>query len=88
MNMEVLHWEDPGFQQIPGLGRSAAEASSSEHHGLFDHQQVKPCQQTAGQQFAKWTRRLDLADRAVLRVAGESLLSRSFVGDVCAFLKK
>ena len=81
MNMEVLHWED--FQQIPGLGRSAAEASSSEHHGLVGPQQVKP-----GQQFAKWTRRLDLADRAVLRVAGESLLSRSFVGDVCAFLKK
>ena len=81
MNMEVLHWED--FQQIPGLGRSAAEDSSSEHHGLLGPQQVKP-----GQQFAKWTRRLDLADRAVLRVAGESLLSRSFVGDVCAFLKK
>ena len=81
MNMEVLHWED--FQQIPGLGRSAAEDSSSEHHGLLGHQQVK-----SGQQFAKWTRRLDLADRAVLRVAGESLLSRSFLGDVCAFLKK
>ena len=81
MNMEVLHWED--FQQIPGLGRSAAEDSSSEHHGLLGHQQVKACQQ-----FAKWSRRLDLADRAVLRVAGESLLSRSFLGDVCAFLKK
>ena len=69
MNMEVLHWED--FQQIPGLGRSAAD-SSREHRGLLGHQQVKACQQ-----FAKWTRRLDLADRAVLRVAGESLLSRS-----------
>ena len=63
--MEVLHREEAGFHQIPRL----VEDSGSD--GLVGHQQVKGHQQTPGQQLAKWTRRLDLADRAVLRVAGE-----------------
>ena len=64
--MEVLHQENPSFHhQITGL----VENSGSD--GLVGDQQVKALGQTAGQQLAKWTRRLDLADRAVLRVAGE-----------------
>ena len=64
--MEVLHQENPSFHhQIPRL----VEKSGSD--GLVGHQQVKGLGQTVGHQLAKWTRRLDLADRAVLRVAGE-----------------
>ena len=58
--MEVL--PRAGFYRIPKL----AQESGSD--GPVGHQQVK---QTPGKQLAKWTRRLDLADRAVLRVAGE-----------------
>ena len=61
--MEVLRRE--GFHQIAKL----AQESGSD--GPVDHLQVKALQQNPGQQLAKWTRRLDLADRAVLRVAGE-----------------
>ena len=58
--MEVLRREE--FYQIPKLAQKPG------NDGPVGQEQVK---QTHDKQLAKWTRRLDLADRAVLRVAGE-----------------
>ena len=63
MRMEVV-------QAIPRLGKKPENNHDGDSDGLLGHQ-GGDSGQAPGHQLSKWSRRLDLADRAVLRVAGE-----------------
>ena len=59
-------------QPIPRLGKKPENNHDGDSDGLLGHHhQGGDGGQAPGHQLSKWSRRLDLADRAVLRVAGE-----------------